>query len=278
MRGPSLRLSKTRRGGDLCPRGWTFSLVVNAGLADSDVICNTLPHLLRTHRVELGEVLLVVDGRPPTGRLAQSVVASAEAIRNSAPSFENVRVIGGDCSAASRAEVNRVWFGRSRVADRCSAGTPIFSFGFGLHHARMPYRIHMDCDMLVHDAGPHSWAEKGVELLQANADVMFVSPMMGPPGPVHEFRAPIHETRGLRLAHSFGPRQHGSADALLAAATVAHRDRGPWSRIGSPRWRSALVGTASFWLGTADPGADDASGDRLSFRSILLGVLSGFGE
>jgi hypothetical protein len=182
------------------------SLVVNAGLADSDVICKTLPHLLRTHRGQFGEVLLVVDGRPPTGRYAQSVVASTESIRSAASSCDNVRVIGVDRSAASRAEINRVWFGRSRVADRCFAGSPIFAYVFGLHHARMPYRIHMDCDMLVHDPGPQSWAEKGVELLQANPDVMFVNPMMGPSGAVHEFRVAIDETRGLRLAHSFSSR------------------------------------------------------------------------
>lgn len=187
------------------------TLVVNVGPRDHIVAARTLPHLIRTHKVEFEEICVVLDRKSTSGRLAGEPAPDSGALfqetLDSLPPA--TKVIEVDRSRARRATINSRWFGRSSVSDRCAGGTPIYPFVFGLDAATSRYRLHMDCDMLIHDPGPESWIQRAIGVLEEHVDILSVNQMMGPGSDTTEapqFFAGVHRDRGLRLSQRFTSR------------------------------------------------------------------------
>jgi hypothetical protein len=206
------------------------ALIVNAALGESALVELVLPHLVRTHKVSFDEVLVVLDCRPKEGRLAAAQGddrAKFHQLVESVGAANPARLVEVDYSETTVSEVAQRWFDETPSL-RCSAGTPIYPFIFGMDRADAKYRLHVDCDMLFFDPGP-SWIEKGIDVLVNYADVLFVNPSMGPHDPVlgqHEFLASEDPNTGLRQSHGFSTRAFLFDAAKLASALlplVAHK-------------------------------------------------------
>jgi hypothetical protein len=171
----------------------------------------TIPHMLRSHSISFARKYLVVDHTPASGRLSgpsHQIDADlfTQTLADTVPG-STIETLRRDPS--TRRRINREWFGRSAVSDRCASGTPIYPFVFGISMADTEFVLHADCDMLFYDPGNPSWIEEGMRILGSEPDVMFVNQMMGPRSdcvPDPEFLAPYDSDRHLRLATTFSTR------------------------------------------------------------------------
>src|SRR5262245_12059173 len=108
-----------------------FSIATNVCLADASLIRYTIPSWLRIWKNRLDEVVIIVDERPPSGRIS--------ALHNAVNSKEQLySAIGGLMQMDSRiryvvlreeaaSAIGEKWFSET-VPLRCRAGTPILGF------------------------------------------------------------------------------------------------------------------------------------------------------
>lgn len=151
-----------------------LAIATNACAHDYEIISYTVPNWLRTFGSRLDRVHIVVDERPPSGRIASNRArdrANPELLRE---------VLARLASADSRIRISnlgelpqeqylRKWFTEG-CPDRCQAGTPILPFvaAFELPVAELVLRA--DCDMLFYDNG---WLDAAKRLLRlGHADLV----------------------------------------------------------------------------------------------------------
>ncbi|MBT5716885.1 MAG: hypothetical protein HOI70_08235, partial [Opitutae bacterium] len=75
------------------------------------------------------------------------------------------------------------------------------------------YVLHLDSDMLFHEAKGFSWIESGIELMEKNSDIACVLPRGGPPtsnGTLHQESTEYHadQERGIYLFKNFTSRHY----------------------------------------------------------------------
>lgn len=142
-----------------------FSIASNVCLADWAVVRYTVPSWLKVFGSSLAEVVVVVDERPPTGRIAESnpdlwdkgkLWHELSLLREHDSRVRIVRL--SECPSEA---VSRKWFGKSRPV-RCQAGTPILAFICALEATHQDWVMRTDSDMLFHEAG---WLKAAENLL-----------------------------------------------------------------------------------------------------------------
>lgn len=134
-----------------------FSIVTNVCPIDGARIRKTLPHWLRVFGSSLIQVLVVVDRKPPEGRIANlhaSETNEEEDIDNTLAQLQKLdqRVIACDLDYSRLADISKYWF-KNGAPIRCQAGTPIFAFIYALQLAESQYVLKLDCDMLFCNNG-----------------------------------------------------------------------------------------------------------------------------
>jgi hypothetical protein len=160
------------------------SLIINVARGDTPILEYTLPHIIDSHKVWFAEVIVVIDEKPSEGRIRQNYQQySLEAL------YEALAKVRGrgykfrqEAISYRSEDVQRVfskWFGNPRVTFRCAGGTPIYAFLYGLDVASYDFRLHLDSDMLIHDPGPASWAQKAIEVLRMVPEILFVNQRWG---------------------------------------------------------------------------------------------------
>lgn len=125
------------------------------------------------------------------------------------------------------------------------AGAPFFAYFYGLAMAQTRYVLHLDCDVLF-GGGSQTWIGEACELLRARTDVLFVSPLAGPP--TDDGRIPSRARRAQRRTQEFGsqpilesstPRayrlRHVSSRVFLADLRRL-REAGPFEVLDAPPW------------------------------------------
>ncbi|PHP65122.1 capsular biosynthesis protein [Zhengella mangrovi] len=192
----------------------------------------SLAHQLRTFAGQVDRVIVSVDVRPPqSGRYkgdtkGERFVRSLEAMRALYPVFEmqhnNLSFVEVDYSPAAKADVAGYFFGRDDIPDKAWDGGPFYCYFHGLRAAGPGYVLHMDADMLF-GGQSQAWIAEAVDLLRQREDLLFVSPLAGPPHP-----------EGLKGAH--------------ANATHAYRRE---TVDGRPAWRFNSVSTRIFLMDMA---------------------------
>lgn len=213
-----------------------ITISTNVCAADSVRIRHTLPSWLRSFP-EVDEFVVVVDERPPSGRIARlhrghgdmtALNLELNAICAQDPRVKVVRLAHADGDAALAK-----WFGPRSLGQypfffpprpiRCQAGTPILAFICAVEVATGSTVLRTDCDMLFSNNG---WLKEAEQLLEnGNADL--IEPRrVGEPGNIFEF-----STRAFVLnKRHFGQRLPISA-SILDPARFFHRlarGRPPW--------------------------------------------------
>jgi hypothetical protein len=156
-----------------------FSIAANVCAADSAMILHTVPSWLRTFDDRLSEVLLLVDERPASGRIAQQhrrVFENGQlhdALANVVKLDSRIR-----CSVLnynSVASTGQKWFQESNIL-RCQAGTPIFAFAQAIEESAGDIILRTDADMLFCETG---WVDQAIRILQLRESDVVEPPKLG---------------------------------------------------------------------------------------------------
>jgi glycosyltransferase involved in cell wall biosynthesis len=143
------------------------------------MILHTVPSWLRVFAERLSEVLLVVDERPSSGRIAQQhrKVFENEQLYDALDDLVKVdsrikyRVL--DYGAVQK--TGQKWFQESNIL-RCQSGTPIFAFAQAIEEASGDIVLRTDADMLFYDDG---WVDKAISILQCKEIDVVEPPKLG---------------------------------------------------------------------------------------------------
>jgi hypothetical protein len=160
------------------------TLQINLAPPDLRHVREILPHELRQLGDQVDEILLVMDLN--RNRLGDPAVwrDGAAGLREFAASLErrypHLRLIEVDASPGAVAKVAAEFTGSQPMPQKDWRGAPIYPYFFGVWAARNNYVFHMDSDMLF-GGGSQTWVREAVELMQSRPDVLFCSPLPGPP-------------------------------------------------------------------------------------------------
>jgi hypothetical protein len=133
------------------------------------------------------------------------------------------RLIEVDYGEATAQQVADEFFNGGRVPSKDCYGAPFYPYFVGLRSVPTRYVLHMDCDMLF-GGGAAGWLVEAIGLLESRPEVLFVSPLAGPPGA--SARIPRDVRRAQRRTQSFG-----SSPVLEDEASRTYRLRHVSSRI-----------------------------------------------
>jgi hypothetical protein len=145
---------------------------------------SVLPHQLRRWAHQADETVLVIDAGQRQDRQSHEWRQRLADLRRLADEcciqLENARVAEVDYSPEVAREIAMAYFGRTSLPTTDWNGTAFYAYFFGLWAPRHRYVLHMDSDML-YGGGSSTWATEAVELLTQRSDVLFCSPLPGPP-------------------------------------------------------------------------------------------------
>lgn len=152
----------------------------------------TLDHKMRTFGSQVDRTIVTVDVRPPqSGRYkgdpkANRYMHSLETFRGLYPiledRYENLSFHEVDYSAAEKKVVSDYFLGSEEMPDKAWDGGPFYCYFQGILEADSDYVLHMDADMLF-GGQSQTWVEESIALLQQREDLLFTSPLPGPPHP-----------------------------------------------------------------------------------------------
>jgi len=152
----------------------------------------TLAHKMRTFGSQVDRTVVTVDVRPPqSGRYkgdpkADRYMHSLETFRALYPiledRYENLSFHEVDYSAAEKERVSSYFLGADEMPDKAWDGGPFYCYFQGILEADSDYVLHMDADMLF-GGQSQTWIEESIALLEQREDLLFTSPLPGPPHP-----------------------------------------------------------------------------------------------
>ena len=164
----------------------TCSLSILVARTDIPFMMQTISHLVKTCQFDFVERVLVIDTaplsdtfrkRPGIGSLEQLRLCCQELLeRGVVDRLVDINYAEDYCK-----QTYLKHFGCNLRAKHDFRGYPILGSVFSLESAIGDYVVHFDSDMLLHQEDGHSWIQDGINLLQRHPDVMFVSPLSGPP-------------------------------------------------------------------------------------------------
>ncbi|MGC4072651.1 MAG: hypothetical protein QM760_09060 [Nibricoccus sp.] len=161
-----------------------FPVTLQISLAPGD---HRLAEKLLTHQVEfwrrgVSEILLTIDTRRSHGRFGEDWKKGRQRILEIAAAIPGARVVEVDYSRESRHAVGDEFFGNTHVPSKDWRGGPYYAYFFGLHSARNDFVLHSDSDIFFGGDGLR-WLEAALPLYSTQTDLLFASPLPGPPSP-----------------------------------------------------------------------------------------------
>jgi hypothetical protein len=110
-------------------------------------------------------------------------------------------------------KLSRIHFGKPYSETHCFRGYPIHGSIRQFHNNDSDYILHLDCDMLFHEADGFSWIETGLKIMEQNSDIACVLPRGGPPshnGSLHQGSTEylVDQKREIYLFKNFTSRHY----------------------------------------------------------------------
>lgn len=237
--------------------------------SDASFIRHTLPSLCNLASKAGTTPTVVVDATPPRGVLGRTLpqanlsklLSELEHVRRDGCRFE-VETLRPDPPEVRR--LNRLHFGRAYRETHCFRGYPVFGSIRQFHLPKeTDYVLHLDCDMLFHEAEGFSWILEGMKVMEENEDVICVLPRGGPPTEDGELqqgttRYDTDSDRGLYLFTNFTSRHY-----------LVHRERFLSLLPMKPAWLSWREPFKSLLFGNGKMLCWETSVERALERSRL---------
>ena len=145
-----------------------------------------LQHQVDTWITQVDEILLVYDLRRSKGRFGENWnenhgkmmgLLAEFLVRYKKVVFKEV-----DYSVATQQEVGKYFFSNQTCPPKDYRGGPFYPYFYGLFAAAHEYVLHLDSDLFFGGQSA-TWMQEAVGLMRANPDVLFCSPLPGPPRP-----------------------------------------------------------------------------------------------
>ena len=174
---------------DSAPRRAEAVLQISMHPNDVRHVVHILPHHLRTWSGQVDRVLVVLDvhrsraGRYRNNAFDENLVAIRRVLNDIGGKY-SLDVEEVDYSAAVRREISLMFVSSGELPDKAWDGGPFYAYFYGLWAGRAAYVLHMDSDML-YGGGSQSWMGEAISLLEARHDLLFVTPLSGPPREDH---------------------------------------------------------------------------------------------
>jgi hypothetical protein len=146
----------------------------------------TIPHLVRKCQFDISERVLVIDTAPLSDNYrSRPGIGTMEELRLCCQQLLERKVVDKlldiDYSEQYRKQVYKKHFGHDIKTTHDFRGYPILGSVFAIESSQTDYIVHFDSDMLLYQQAEHNWIQDGIDLMQQNPDIMFVSPLSGPP-------------------------------------------------------------------------------------------------
>lgn len=143
-----------------------------------------LPHQLQQWAGQVDEVLLTLDLHQSKGRFSKGWNERLPQMRvlidECCSQYSNVYLKEVDYSPETVAQVGSIFFDQPFVPTKDFRGGPFYSYFYGLFAAKHKYVFHMDSDMMF-GGGSSTWIGEAIQLLNEKPNVLFCSPLPGPP-------------------------------------------------------------------------------------------------
>lgn len=162
------------------------SLSILVARTDIPFMMHTIPHLVRMCNYDFYEKCLIIDtaplseqyrNRPGIGTLYQLRECCNKLIEKGVVD----RTIDIDYSKKTVKKTYKKHFGKFLKHTHNFRGYPIYGSIFGIEAVKGDYVLHFDSDMLLHQDKDFDWIGQGIKFLDDNEEIMFVSPLSGPP-------------------------------------------------------------------------------------------------
>ena len=162
------------------------SLSIFVARTDIPFMMETIPHLVRMCNYDIFEKCLIIDTAPLSGKYKDRPgIGTLSDLRECCEKLVKQgvidRLIDIDYSQETIKKLYRKHFGRFVRHTHNYRGYPIYGSIFAIEAVKGDHILHFDSDMLLHQNPSFNWIEEGIELLEKNEKVMFVSPLSGPP-------------------------------------------------------------------------------------------------
>ena len=140
----------------------------------------TLQHILRMCAVQFQQVIVVIDDLPvaDSSRAAElvSLLLSAERLLKHGIISRYITL-----SSISTESLGLSYLGTTRVEPRDHRHVPMFGWIAGIAASKTDWLLHFDSDILLFQQAGHSWIKEGMQRMQEDDNLLFVSPLPGPP-------------------------------------------------------------------------------------------------
>jgi len=161
------------------------TLQINLAPGDYYHAAHLLKHHIEVFERQTDEILLTFDFNPTRLRNVQKAERESASLYGLVTSLQkqHPRVILRDVDYNMRvvsAVLGHFFTNRAQLYD--FRGAPIYAYLSGLHSAKNDLVFHIDSDIFFGGSSA-VWIREAIDLLQADSEIMTVSPLPGPPHP-----------------------------------------------------------------------------------------------
>jgi hypothetical protein len=160
------------------------TLQINVSPGGLRHIRHAVPNQLRQWYGQVQEVVFSLESRRSEGRYGkgwdEEVVPLREFLEEVCSDHSKARISVVDYSRDASEAVSAAFFGGREVPEKDHSGAPILAYFQALLVPRFDHIFHIDSDMLF-GGGSQTWAAEARALLAERPDVLFCSPLSGPP-------------------------------------------------------------------------------------------------
>ena len=184
-RDPALRIDLPIDAQTVSEPSCTLSIL--AGPRDLPFFAQIVRHLVRVSRFPFSQRILIADTEPRQRSRSPNDVELLERFRIECDALRRESVIDTVIEldlrrdrALRRRLAQRHFQGTSRET-RDFRGAPLFGWIASLDQSEATYHLHFDSDILLYQEANYCWMQDAFRVLRDRPDVMFISPLPGPP-------------------------------------------------------------------------------------------------
>ncbi|MEM8524065.1 MAG: hypothetical protein AAGG68_05465 [Bacteroidota bacterium] len=165
------------------------SLQINIAPVDYPAIVHTLPHQLSILGNQCNEICLTFDTRMnknskrfSSAQWQENKLQTEQFVAQLEGEFPHLVFKKVDYSEEMRRTLSEFFYGsaRKRMPDKDFRGGPFYSYYYGWYATQNDYVLHLDADILL-GGGSQTWVAEALEYLKADSNLLYTSPLLGPP-------------------------------------------------------------------------------------------------
>lgn len=238
-----------------------------------------LPHQLRQWAGQVADVLLVTDThKVKMGRFAEGWEKNrgplADLTAELSARYPNVQAVDVDFGPEATKRVSDGFFGGRPVPPKDVRGAPIYPYYWALAAAPQDIVLHVDSDMLF-GGGSQQWAREAVAAFEADPDILFCSPLPGPPTRDGSLPGQPKAVPYRTAPHAFRFAGMSTRIFCLSKRRFAERARAITPRRPGVRGTARAVFTGNPLADLAENGLADAMRREHMYRVDFLGAGPG---